>query len=164
MAEFSYTVPGISIEEGKKVAEILQARLNSMNDLHLTLKHAHWNVTGRNFIAVHEMLDPQVELVRGYADEIAERIAALGGSPIGVPGRLSYQRPWDDYSVDKAPVVEHLKALDKVYDGVVKSHRDAVEETSKLDPMTEDMLTGQTRELEQFQWFLRAHLEGEAAS
>lgn len=159
MTEFAYTAPGLTIDEGRKVAEILQPRLDAMNDLHLTLKHAHWNVVGRNFIGVHEMLDPQVELVRGFADAIAERIAALGGSPQGVPGRSSYQRPWEEYDVDKAPAQDHLRALDKVYDGAVKSFRDAIGETNALDPVTEDLLTGQVRDLEQFQWFIRAHLE-----
>jgi starvation-inducible DNA-binding protein len=31
------------------------------------------------------MIDPQVDAVRAYADEVAERIAALGASPQGTP-------------------------------------------------------------------------------
>ena len=90
----SYTVPGMSTEDGARVAEILQDRLNALNDLHLTLKHVHWNVVGPNFISVHEMLDPQVEAVRGFADDVAERIATLGGSPKGTPGTIVAQRSW----------------------------------------------------------------------
>jgi hypothetical protein len=36
------------------------------------------------------MIDPQVELVRGYADEVAERIDTLGGSPLGTPCRPTW--------------------------------------------------------------------------
>ena len=71
-----FTAPGLSNEAADEVAGILQERLSALNDLHLTLKHIHWNVVGANFIGVHEMIDPQVELVRGYADTIAERLAA----------------------------------------------------------------------------------------
>ena len=71
----TYTVPSLSNEDGAKVAAILQERLNSLTDLHLTLKHVHWNVVGPHFIAVHEMLDPQVDAVRLMVDAIAERIA-----------------------------------------------------------------------------------------
>ena len=67
---------------------ILQERLACYNDLHLTLKHVHWNVVGPHFIGVHEMIDPQVELVREFADQVAERIAALGASPKGTPGAI----------------------------------------------------------------------------
>lgn len=154
-----YTVPGLELEDGRQLTEILQDRLNSMNDLHLTLKHAHWNVVGRNFIGVHEMLDPQIDLVRGYADEIAERMATLGGAPIGVPGRSEYKHSDDVYSVDRASTQAHLEAIAKVYDGVIQANRDAIEAASKVDPITEDMLIGHTAELEKFQWFVRAHLE-----
>jgi starvation-inducible DNA-binding protein len=61
------------------VIGLLQDRLNSLNDLALTLKHIHWNVVGPNFIAVHTTLDPQVEAVRAMADETAEKTAARRG-------------------------------------------------------------------------------------
>ena len=48
MSEF--TVPGLSSADGSSVADILQERLSAYNDLHLTLKHVHWNVVGPNFI------------------------------------------------------------------------------------------------------------------
>jgi len=89
-----YTVPGMSSADAGSIAELLQDRLHAYNDLHLTLKHIHWNVVGPNFIAVHEMLDPQVEAVRGFAGAVAERIATLGGSPQGTPGALVAQRSW----------------------------------------------------------------------
>ena len=123
MTEF--TIPGMSDKEGSEVAELLQKQLSTYNDLHLTLKHVHWNVVGPNFIGVHEMIDPQVELVRGYADEVAERIAALGKSPQGTPGAIIKDRTWDDYSVGRDTVQAHLAALDLVYTGVIEDTRKA---------------------------------------
>ena len=67
----SFTIPGLTDKQGAQLAELLQRQLSTYNDLHLTLKHIHWNVVGPNFIGVHEMIDPQVELVRGYADDVA---------------------------------------------------------------------------------------------
>lgn len=163
MADLAYTVPGLGTEDSQRLVESLQDRLHAMNDLHLTLKHAHWNVVGPQFIAVHEMLDPQVELVRGYADELAERIAQLGASPVGTPGRLVADRGWSDYELGRASTQEHLAALNTVYDGVISSNRKAITLAGELDPVTEDLLIGQTAELEKFQWFVRAHLEGTQA-
>ena len=154
-----FTLPGLSTEEGSKVVTILQERLACYNDLHLTLKHVHWNVVGPHFIGVHEMIDPQVELVREYADETAERIAALGGSPKGTPGAIIALRTWEDYPLGRDIVENHLHELDKVYDGVVESNRKAMEDLEELDLVTQDMLIGHTAELEKFQWFVRAHLE-----
>ena len=154
-----FTVPGLTTAQGHAVAEILQQRLHALNDLQLTLKHAHWNVVGPNFIAVHEMLDPQIDEVRGYVDELAERMATMGVSPNGLPGAIVAERTWDDYSVHRAPGVEHLAALDLVYDGVISDHREALARVSDVDPITEDMLIGQVRGLELFQWFMRSHIE-----
>ena len=50
----TFTIPGLSNKQGNEVAEILQKSLSAYNDLHLTLKHIHWNVVGPNFIGVHE--------------------------------------------------------------------------------------------------------------
>ncbi|MCI2239188.1 DNA starvation/stationary phase protection protein [Paenibacillus sp. TRM 82003] len=155
----SYTVPGLSNEQGGEVAAILQNRLNALTDLHLTLKHVHWNVVGPHFISVHQMLDPQVDAVREMADAVAERIATLGASPVGTPAALVADRDWDDYSIGRAGAIEHLGALDLVYAGVIKDHRSAIEAAGEIDPVTEDLLTSQSGVLEQYHWFVRAHLE-----
>ena len=130
-----------------------------LNDLALTLKHVHWNVTGPNFIAVHTMLDPQVEAARAMADDVAERITALGGSPNRTPGALVAQRDWDDYSIGRADALEHLGALDVVYSGIIEAHRTAIDAAEELDLVTQDMLIGQSGQLERYHWFIRAHLE-----
>lgn len=154
-----YTTPGLSEEKAQRVIALLQDRLNACTDLHLTLKHVHWNVVGPHFIAVHEMLDPQVEAVRGFADDLAERIATLGGSPTGTPGALVEQRSWDEYSIGRATTQEHLGALDLVYQGVIESYRHGIKELDDLDLVTQDMFISQTEQLELFHWFIRAHLE-----
>jgi starvation-inducible DNA-binding protein len=160
----SYTVPGMSTDDGSQVAELLQDRLNALNDLALTLKHVHWNVVGPHFVAVHEMLDPQVDAVRLMVDETAERIATLGASPIGTPGALVAQRHWDDYQLGRAATMDHLAALDLVYSGVIEDHRGAIAKTEEPDPVTQDMLIGQCAQLEMFHWFVRAHLESSGGS
>lgn len=155
-----FTLPGLTQDKADKVVKILQERLNSYNDLHLTLKHVHWNVVGPSFIGVHEMIDPEVDAVRLDADAVAERIAALGASPMGTIGAIVKTRDWDDYPLGRASVADHLTALDKEYDRVVAENRAAIEAMDELDLVTQDLLIGQTAALEKFQWFVRAHLEG----
>jgi starvation-inducible DNA-binding protein len=157
MTEF--TIPGLSEKTANEVADILQKQLSTYNDLHLTLKHVHWNVVGPNFIGVHEMIDPQVEKVRAYADESAERIATLGKSPQGTPGAIIKDRTWDDYSVGRDTAQAHLAALDLVYTGVIEDIRKAIHRVGDLDSVTENILEEHAAELEKFQWFVRAHLE-----
>ena len=154
-----FKIPGLTDKQGLRLAELLQKQLSTYNDLHLTLKHIHWNVVGPNFIGVHEMIDPQVDAVREFADDVAERIAALGASPKGTPSAIVDDRTWDDYSVGRDTAQAHLAALDLVYNGVIEDVRAAIDETDELDQVTQDLLIGQARQLEKFQWFVRAHLE-----
>lgn len=155
-----YTTPGLSTKDATTINDLLQGRLDATTDLHLTLKHVHWNVVGPHFIAVHEMLDPQVDAVREMSDDLAERIATLGGSPVGTPGALVKSRTWEDYSIGRAATQEHLGALDLVYQGVITDYRTDIDTMEELDPVTQDMLIGHTEKLELFHWFIRAHLEG----
>ncbi|MCW5954548.1 MAG: DNA starvation/stationary phase protection protein Dps [Propionibacteriaceae bacterium] len=157
-AKSKYTVPGLDKSTGEKVVKILQGRLAAYNDLHLTLKHVHWNVIGPNFISVHEMIDPQVEQVRLYADEAAERIAALGGSPLGTVGSIVTDRTLPEYPLARDTAMNHLAALDEIYTKLISDNRetfDALED----DLVSQDLLVSATGELEKFQWFIRAHLE-----
>ena len=113
----SYTVLGLKPDVAGEVITLLQDRLNALNDLALPLKHVPWNVIRPHFIAMHTMLDPRVDAVRLMVDDLAERIATLGGSPVGMPGALVAQRSWDDYSIGRADTNAHLAALDIVYNG-----------------------------------------------
>jgi starvation-inducible DNA-binding protein len=155
----TFTPAGLSSDDARVVADLLQERLYALVDLGLTLKHVHWNVIGPGFIGVHEMLDRQVEGVRLMADEVAERIMTLGGIANGLAGGLTRSRSWDDYALGRGVVEAHRGALDKVYDGVVGGYREAIDRSEGVDPVTNDMLIAQTAKLELFQWFVRAHIE-----
>lgn len=155
----NFTAPGMSSGSAEQTIATLDNRMVALLDLQLTLKHIHWNVVGPNFIGVHEMLDPQVEAIREMTDTLAERIATLGGVPLGTPQSIVERRTWDEYTIGKGLVSEHLGALDKVYNGINSDHRKAIHALAELDPVSEDMITSQLADLEQFQWFIRAHIE-----
>ncbi|AAU37277.1 MULTISPECIES: Dps family protein [Basfia] len=155
----THSVPGIDVNTGHSIAEALQARLQGLNELALILKHAHWNVVGPQFIAVHEMLDSQVDEVRDFVDEIAERMAALGVAPNGLSGNLVANRQTPEYPLGRASAQDHLRIIDKFYSFNIESHRVVLAHYGELDPISEDLLVAQTRALEKLQWFIRAHLD-----
>ena len=137
----AFVVPGLDEAASEKAISILQNRLSQEQEAALVLKHAHWNVTGPNFIAVHEMLDPEVEAVLAQADETAERIATLGGTPDGRAGTEKY-----------------LEALIEYYDAFIADDRKAIAELDELDVISSNIIQDHVQELEKFQWFMRSHL------
>ncbi len=154
------STPGLAAGHAEPVVAHLSGRLVGLIDLQLTLKHVHWNVLGPNFVAVHGMLDPQTDQVRSFTDEIAERIATLGGVPNGLSGNLVEERSWADYPLGRASTEAHLAELDDVYNGVIADHRAAMRAVEDLDAVSHDLLVRQAGGLELFQWFVRSHLGG----
>ena len=125
----TFVVPGLDEAASEKAIAILQNRLSQEQEAALVLKHAHWNVTGPNFIAVHEMLDPQVEAMLGMADETAERIATMGGAPDGSADAITRNRTWKPFDLEgRHSTEEYLQALIEYYDAMIVDDRKAIAE------------------------------------
>lgn len=89
-------------------------------------------------------------------DELAERIATLGGEPNGNPGYVVEKRSSPDYPHGRTDIAKHLIALDDAYYDVIVSHRRAMEAVEAADPVSHDLLVGQSAKLEMAQWFIRS--------
>lgn len=154
-----YTNPGLDEETSEKIITILQNRLSNEQEAALVLKHAHWNLVGPNFIAVHEMLDPEVDSVLNQADETAERISQLGGSPMGRADDVVANRSWDKFELTgRKSVEEYLKALIAYYEQFIAADREAIKQLDELDVISSNIVQDHVQDLEKFLWFMRAHL------
>jgi starvation-inducible DNA-binding protein len=149
---------GVPSDVAERTAQVLQTTLDSTIDLSLTLKHVHWNVAGPHFIAIHTMLDPQVDAVREMTDDIAELIAALVGAPDGRLRTVSSPITAEAYPFGRYHGTEHMRVLTSVYKRVIEAHR-STGQVLYGEPVTQDLLIGQLRLLEKFQWLVRAHAE-----
>ena len=87
-----------------KVIELLNARLADAIDLGTQTKHAHWNVKGPNFIALHELFDKLAENVEEHIDTLAERVTALGGTAHGTIAAVAFAAVF--YKVVQSGVVQ----------------------------------------------------------
>ena len=148
----AFVVPGLDEAASEKAIAILQNRLSQEQEAALVLKHAHW-------IAVHEMLDPEVEAVLAQADETAERIATLGGTPDGRADAIVRNRTWKSFDAEgRVGTEEYLKALIEYYDAFIADDRKAIAELDELDVISSNIIQDHVQELEKFQWFMRSHL------
>ena len=62
-----------------EIVPLLNDRLADAVDLFDQAKHAHWNVKGPQFIALHQLFDTIAGHLEGFADLLAERAVQLGG-------------------------------------------------------------------------------------
>jgi starvation-inducible DNA-binding protein len=143
-----------------QVIELLNARLADAIDLGTQVKHAHWNVKGANFIALHELFDKIAESVEDQVDTIAERVTALGGTARGTLVAVSRSTSLKPYPEEISAGSGHVEALASVLADFGRKVRAAIEDTAKWgDAGTSDLFTGLSRETDKSLWFLEAHLD-----
>jgi starvation-inducible DNA-binding protein len=142
-----------------KMVELLNGRLADAIDLGAQAKHAHWNVKGPNFIALHELFDKVAEHIEDHIDTLAERITALGGTAHGTIATVSRMTTLKQYPVDIVEGAHHVEALSNAVADFGAKVRKAIDESARAgDADTSDLFTGVSRELDKDLWFLEAHL------
>ena len=142
-----------------KTIELLNARLADAIDLGTQTKHAHWNVKGPGFIALHELFDKVAEHVEDHTDELAERVTALGGIARGTLASAARATSLRPYPEDISEGLAHVDALSAALAAFGAKVRAAIDEAARLgDADTADLFTGISRETDKDLWFLEAHL------
>jgi starvation-inducible DNA-binding protein len=142
------------------IAERLGAVLASTSALQLKTQNFHWNVTGQNFGALHELFEKQYNELFAAVDEVAERIRALGAVAPGSFAQFS-----ELSEIKEAPA---KPPADKT---MIKVLADDNETLSKLctevgsfaddagDTATGDLMNGRIHAHDKAAWMLRAHLQ-----
>jgi starvation-inducible DNA-binding protein len=142
-----------------KLIELLNARLADAIDLNIQTKHAHWNVKGPHFIALHELFDKVAENIEEHVDSIAERVTALGGVAAGTLAAVARATSLRPYPEDISEGLAHVDALSGALAAFGARARAAIDEATHLrDADTADLFTGVSRDVDKYLWFLEAHL------
>ena len=138
--------------------DLLNARLADAIDLLYQAKQAHWNVTGREFYALHELFEKISDDLREHVDDIAERVAQLGGQAEGTIKMASERSSLPEYPRQITGGTAHLEALSNAMDSCATAMRDAIDQASSLgDEVTVDIFVGATRAIDKLLWMVRAH-------
>ena len=138
------------------VEDVLQQTLVDLIDLELQAKQAHWNIQGSRFRSLHLALDELVDYAREELDEVAERIATIGGTPDGRSETVAKTTSLDPIDggvldVDKA----YSQMADKIQ-AVCDKIRENLDKVDEADPISGDLLISATAGLEKQAWFLRS--------
>lgn len=153
------TETAVSTKKDFRVADKLNLVLADTYAL-MGLSHlAHWNVEGPDFFALHEAFQKHYENLFEAADEIAERLRALGGYAIGglatlarAAGLEEFKAPQSQKDFVAALIVAHEKVVDDL-----QAARDLSGEVGDLE--TQDLLIGRIQWHQKTLWMLNSFLK-----
>ena len=140
----------------QKSATELQAVLVDLIDLSLQGKQAHWNVVGPQFRTLHLELDEVVEDLRKWADEVAERLRALG---VAADGRASVIAKRSGIESLPEGTIADKEVLIRVTDQlatVAARGRASIDRLNGCDKVSEDILIEVVEGLEKHLWMFRS--------
>jgi starvation-inducible DNA-binding protein len=146
----------------EKIIGVLNVRLADAIDLYAQTKHAHWNVKGPNFIALHKLFDDIAGDVTAYVDDLAERVVQLGGVAEGMIKTIAQRSTLPAFP--PGGVWEtHVNAIAGALAHFGKNVRADIAHTDELgDADTADLLTEVSRGVDKWVWFVEAHVQKES--
>jgi starvation-inducible DNA-binding protein len=151
----------LPVEVRTKVNRILGRRLADAIDLMLQAKHAHWNVKGPSFIALHELFDKVHDGIAGYVDLIAERIVQLGGIADGLAPSVVEHSSLPPYRSDVFDGMDHVHRLSSVLAAFGKATRKDIDDLDTCgDADSVDIMTEVSRGMDRYLWLVEAHTQG----
>jgi starvation-inducible DNA-binding protein len=147
-------------ETRAKMCEKLNQLLADTITLRDLYKKHHWQVTGHTFYQLHLLFDKHADEQTELVDEIAERIALMGGISVAMAHDVAeltkIQRP----PKDREEVPVQISRLLEAHEMILKEARQLAHMASDLgDDGTNDLMaSGVVRTNELQTWFVSEHV------
>ncbi|WP_418279887.1 DNA starvation/stationary phase protection protein DpsA [Halorubrum sp. DTA98] len=150
----------LDTEKAEQIIEALNTDLADAYVLYHQLHKHHWNVEGAEFLEVHVFLQEVYEDVEIAADELAERLQALGGVPHASMTTLSENATVEPEDEDVYDIRTSLSNDLEMMGDIIESYREHVHLANSLgDYATEEMLREQLETIEGHTHHIEHYLE-----
>jgi len=140
-------------DDVQKSATELQAALI---DFSLQGKQAHWNVVGPQFRTLHLELDEVVEDARKWADDVAERLRALGVAADGRPSVVAKDSRLESLPEGLIPDKQVLRQVTDLLAKAAARGRASIDRLDGSDKVSEGILVEIVESLDKHLWMFRA--------
>lgn len=147
-----------------EMVEMLNMTLADATDLMTQVKHAHWNVKGREFQQLHELFDEQAALLQAHMDLVAERATAIGGTAMGTARMAASESRIEAYPEDVFVGMDIVDALADRFAHHAQELRADIEQAMDAgDEDTADLYVELSRDIDKQLWFLESHLQDDSS-
>jgi DNA-binding ferritin-like protein len=150
----------LDVEKARQSIDALNSDLAATYVLYHQLRKHHWNVAGAEYQQLHDWFDDAAGEAEESADEMAERVAALGGVPVSGPAALEEHSPVEFEGPDVYDVRTSMEHDLEMYGDIIERTREHVLLVENLgDYATSEILRDRLEELEEDADELRAFLD-----
>lgn len=133
----------------------LQKALVDLIDLSLQGKQAHWNISGEHFRSVHLQLDEVIADLRGWTDDVAERMAAMGNPPDGRAQTVSDTSQVDPLDGGVLPTDKVIRQFEDRLQSASNRIKGTLEDL-EADLLSQDLMIEIATGLDKHAWMFRA--------
>jgi len=151
------SLPGVASAARDELVQALNQSVAILTDLGIGYKQAHWNLTGRTFLQLHELTDRLATEAHAHTDTVAERALALGGAVDGTLQAAAEVSPLPAFPRQERDATRLVDELLKRLDVAVEAMRGSMDAAAS-EPNTQDVYVEILRALEKDRWMLQAHL------
>ncbi|PSP56757.1 DNA starvation/stationary phase protection protein [Halobacteriales archaeon QS_1_67_19] len=147
-------------DKAEQIIDALNSDLADAYVLYHQLHKHHWNVEGAEHLPIHEFLQEAYEDVERAADELAERIQAIGGVPHASMTALSEAATVEPEDEDVYDIRTSFENDLEMYGDIIESYREHIELAENLgDHATGEMLRQHLVDLEEHAHVIDHYLE-----
>jgi DNA-binding ferritin-like protein len=146
-------------EKTRQSIDALNSDLAATYVLYHQFRKHHWTVEGAEYEQLHDWFDGAAEDAEASADEMAERVVALGGVPVSGPAALEDHAPVEFEGDDVYDARTSLENDLEMCGDIIESLREHVELAEGLgDYATSEIYRDRLEDLEEDADELRAFL------
>ncbi|MDD3567628.1 MAG: DNA starvation/stationary phase protection protein [Bacteroidales bacterium] len=150
---------GLNAGYAQQMNEKLNVYLSNVQLSYMNVRGFHWNIVGKQFFQLHEKFEEVYNGLNEMADEIAERILMLGGTPVHAFSKyiqMATIKEKENVSTADATVKELIN--DTMV--LLNNEREIVElAANNGDEGTVGLISGYIEQHEKMLWMLNATLK-----
>lgn len=122
------------------------------------LHNFHWYVKGPNFFSLHEKFEELYNEASQYVDDLAERILAIGGNPVGTL-KESLEISIVDEAGKNYSAEQMVEAFSNDLTHISEQLAKSIEVAGEAgDDVSEDMFIGMKNSVDKHNWMFKSYL------
>ncbi|MNI01941.1 DNA protection during starvation protein 1 [compost metagenome] len=152
------TINKTSSRTNTAVQEVLNKQVANWNLLYVKFHNFHWYVKGDQFFTLHAKFEELYNEAGLHLDEIAERLLAIGGTPIATMKDYLKESSLKE-ATGKETATHMVEAVVEDCSILIQELKAGMEIAEEAqDETTADMLLAIHKELEKHRWMLQSYL------